>query len=196
MSVKRAIIGFKGIALAPVTTDTAESYVTGAGVALQFAGKMSHTAKESKQDLNYDDTLYAQVRDVSGEDVEITVAEVPMSQLEDMGLGTLDETTNTLEADFSPAAKTYAVRWIADTVDKFPTYFNYRVFELTGINYGNFASRADNATVCEVTIKGVFKRPQLASLKPWAMMQLKDDGSNQAACTAFLTATETKPVAP
>ncbi|HNX63134.1 MAG TPA: hypothetical protein PKN45_10880 [Candidatus Limiplasma sp.] len=196
MSVKRAIIGFKGLALAPVTTNTAESYVTSVGFALLHVGKMSHTVKESKQDLYYDDDLYAQPRNVSGEDVEITVAEVPLDQLEDMGLGVLDTTTNTLEADFSPAAKEYAMRWIADTVDGKPSYFNYRVFELTGISYGNFASRADNATVCEVTIKGVFKKPLLASLKPWAVMQLKDDGSNQAACTAFLTAAETKPVTP
>ena len=40
---------------------------------------------------------------------------------------------------------------------------------------------------------GVFKRPSMAGLAPWAVMQLKDDKSNQAKCTAFITAAETKP---
>ena len=39
----------------------------------------------------------------------------------------------------------------------------------------------------------MFKRPALASLRPYAVMQLADDRSNEAACTAFLTAAEQKP---
>lgn len=192
---KRAITGFRGIALASVTTDTLTSYVTDVGVALQHAGKMSRTAKESKQDVYYDDSLYAQLRDVSGEDVELRVAEVPMSQLETYGLGTYNAETETFEGNFSITGKSFALRCVTDTVAGLPFYFNYRVFELTGIRFDNFASKADSATVCEVIITGVFKKPQLASLAPWAMMQLKEDKSNEAACTAFLTAAETKPAA-
>lgn len=195
MSVKRAIIGFRGIALAPVTTDTLTSYVTGAGVALQYAGKMSRTAKESKQDVYYDDELYAQLRDVAGEDVELRVAEVPLAQLETFGLGTYDDTTETFEGNFAITGKSFALRCIVDTVAGLPFYFNYRLFELTGIRFDNFASKADKATVCEAILTGVFKKPQLATITPWAMMQLKEDRSNASACTAFLTAAETKPAA-
>ena len=58
--------------------------------------------------------------------------------------------------------------------------------------YKHFASKQANASVCEVILSGVFKKPQLATLKPWAVMQLKEDGSNATACNAFLTAAEVK----
>ncbi len=195
MAAKRAIIGFKGVALAPVTTDTIASYVTGAGTAIQYAGQMSRTVKESKTDIFYDDDLYAQLRNVSGEDVELRMAEVPFAMLETLGLGTYDAETETLEANFNITGKVFALRCVTDTVSGLPFYFNYRVFELTGIKFDNFATKKDSASVCEVILSGVFKKPQLATLKPWAVMQLKEDLSNQAACTAFLMAAETKPAA-
>ena len=47
--------------------------------------------------------------------------------------------------------------------------------------------------MCEVILTGVFKRPNLTSLAPWAVMQLKEDKSNQAKCTSFISAAENKP---
>ena len=187
---KRAIIGFKGIALAPITTDTILAYVTGAAVALQYAGQLNRTPKESKTDIYYDDDLYAQLRNVTGEDVELRVAEVPLSQMETFGLGVYDATADTLEADFNIVNKYFALRCVLDTVSALPFYLNYRVFEVTGVRFDNFVTKKDSPTVCEVIITGVFKKPQLATLKPWIAMQLKEDGSNQAACTAFLSAAE------
>ena len=67
---------------------------------------------------------------MSGEDVEIRVAEVPLERMAALGLGDYDEDTNTLEGDFSVAGKEYALRCVVDTVDHLPYYFNYRVFQL------------------------------------------------------------------
>ena len=175
--MRRAAIGFKGLALAPVTENSLTSYAASAGEALPYAGSMSRTAKESTTDLYYDDDLYAQIKNVSGEDVEIRVAEVPLERMAALGLGDYDEETNTLEGDFSVAGKEYALRCVVDTV----------------IRFDNFTTKQDSVTVCEVIITGVFKRPALPSLKPYAVMQLADDRSNEAACTAFLTDAETKP---
>ncbi len=193
MPKKRAATGFKGLALAHIIENSLTGYETEEGVALPFAGAMSRTAKESSTDLYYDDDLYAQIRNIAGEDVEIRVAEVDLKRMADLGLGTFDPTTQTLEADFSVPSKEYALRFVVDTVAGLPYYFNYRVFEMTGIKFDNFATKKDSITVCEVIITGVFKRPQLASLAPWAVMQLKEDKSNEAACTAFLTQEEVKP---
>lgn len=195
MNQKRAATGFKGMALAPVTTNTMTAYVTEAGEALPYAGSMTRTAKESVTDLYYDDDLYAQIKDVMGEDVEIRMAEVPLETMAKLGLGSFDSESETLEADFNAAGKEYALRFVVDTVSGLPYYFNYRLFQLTGIKFDNFSTKKDSVTVCEVILTGVFKRPSLAGIAPWAVMQLKEDKSNQAACTAFLTAAETKPKA-
>ena len=193
MGKKRAAIGFKGLALAPVEENTLTSYKTQAGEALPYAGSMNRTSKESSTDVHYDDELYAQIKNVSGEDVELRMAEVPLERMAALGLGDYDAEKQTLEADFNVEGKEYALRCVVDTVDNLPFYFNYRVFQLTGIRFDNFTTKKDSVTVCEVIITGVFKRPALPSLKPYAVMQLADDRSNEAACTAFLTAAETKP---
>ncbi|MEA5017028.1 MAG: hypothetical protein VB099_20970 [Candidatus Limiplasma sp.] len=193
MAKKRAATGFKGLALAPVVQNTLTAYETDEAEPLQFAGQMSRTAKESSTDLYYDDTLYAQIKDVTGEEVEIRVAEVPLKQMAAFGLGDYDETTETLEGEFSIPNKEYALRFVVDTVDGLPFYFNYRLFEMSGIKFDNFTTRKDSVTVCEVIITGVFKRPALPALAPWAVMQLKEDKSNLAACNAFLAEAEAKP---
>ena len=189
---KRAATGFKGIALAPVTENTLTSYKTSAAESLPYAGSMSRTSKESSTDLYYDDDLYAQIKNVMGEDVELHMA-VPLDRMADLGLGAYDETSDTLEADFNAAGKEYALRFVVDTVSGLPFYFNYRLFQLTGIKFDNFTTKQDSVTVCEVIITGVFKRPNMAGLAPWAAMQLKDDKRKPAPCTAYHPAAETKP---
>lgn len=192
---KRLLTGFSQLALAPVTENTLTSYKTGVGAALPNAGGMTRTAKESTTDLYYDDDLYAQIKDVKGEDVEIRLAEIDVNRLVELGLGTYDEATGVFEGEFNIAGKEFALRFAADTADGLPSYFNYRVFQLSGIKYDSHTTKKDSVTACEVIMTGVLKRPQLPGLAPWAMMQLKEDKSNLAACTAFLTAAETKPTA-
>lgn len=193
MAKKRAIIGFKGVALAPVTENSITAYDAGEAQAIPFAGSMTRTPKETTQDVYYDDDLYAQIRDVSGDDVEVRFAEIPLETLAELGLGTYDQSTGKLEADFNITGKTFAFRCVADTVDRLPMYFNWRVFDLTGIRFDNFATKGSSLAVCEVIMTGVFKRPQLASARPYVIRQPKDDGSDQAACDAWLAEAEKLP---
>lgn len=195
MAKKRAIIGFQGVALAPVTENSITAYKAESALSVQYAGSMSRTPKESTQDLYYDDDLYAQLREVSGDDVEVRFAEIPLATLAELGLGSYDEETGTLEADFSVSGKTYAFRCATSTVDGLPMYFNWRVFDLTGLRFDNFATRGSNLSVCEVIMSGVFRRPQLAGVSPYAVRQPKEDGSDLAACNAWLAAAETLPAA-
>lgn len=193
MGKKNAVTGFRGMMIAPVTENTLTSYKSAAAENLPFAGTMSRTGKESSTDLYYDDTLYAQVKEVAGEDVEIRIAEMNPAQMAELGLGEYDPTTGILEGDFNVPNKEYSLRFITDTVGRLPYYWNYRVLEMNGIKYDNFNTKKDSTEVCQVIITGVFKRPQMASVAPWARMQLKEDNSNEAACIAFLAAAEERP---
>lgn len=193
MPKKMAIIGLRGIALAPVTENTLLAYASGEAKALPFAGAMNRTAKEKKQDIYYDDNLYAQVNEVLGEDVEIRLGEVSLELLAELGLGDFDETKQMFEGDFSPKPTTYSLRCVEDTVDKAPYYFNWRVFELTGIRYDNFATKGDSVKVCEVIVTGTLKQPAMTGLKPYAIMRALEDGNNQAECDAFMKEGESFP---
>lgn len=190
---KRAIIGFKGVALAPVTEDSITAYKTGEAVGIAYAGSMSRTPKEVTQDLYYDDDLYAQLCDVSGDDVEVRFAEIPLAQLAELGLGVYDEETGTLEADFSVTGKTYAFRCVTNTVGGLPMFFNWRVFELTGLRFDNFATRGGTLSVCEVIMTGVFKRPKLAGAAAYAIRQPREDATDLSVCNSWIAAAETLP---
>ena len=196
MAKKKLIIGFKGIALSPVTENTILSYQSGAAEPLPYAGSMTRTPKENTQDFYYDDGLYAQLKEVLGEDVEIRVAEMDLADMAKYGLGNYDQETNKLEAAFTPKGDTYSVRCIADTVDKIPFYFNWRCFDLNGIRFDNFTTKGSSVTAAEVIITGIFKEPLLPTLEPWVVMSLKDDNSNQAECETFMAAGETLPKTP
>jgi hypothetical protein len=193
MAKKRAIIGFKGLALAPVTEDSIIAYESQAAEPLPYAGTMSRTPKESTQDLYYDDDLYAQIKDISGDDVEIRLAEMSLSDIAKYGLGTYDTLTRTLEADFNAKGEVYALRCICDTVDHLPYYFNYRVFEISNIRFDNFQTKGSSLSVCEVIVSGVFKRPKLPGLTPFAITCEAEDGANRDACLAFISQGEAFP---
>lgn len=195
MAKKKAIIGFKGVALAKVTKDTITEYEAEEAKAIPYAGSMTRTAKETTQDVFYDDALYSKISEHAGDDVEIRFGEMELELIGSLGLGAYDKETGTLEADFTPKGDTYALRCVADTVDHLPLYFNWRAFDLTGLRFDNFATKGSSIQVCEVIMTGVLRKPRLASAKPYAIRTPKEDGSDLAACDAWLAAAETLPKA-
>ena len=113
-----------------------------------------------------------------------------------LGLGDQDEETNTLEGDSTGSGgRARPAPWWTLVDHPGPTNTSTTAVPAHGHPglTDNFTTKQDSVTVCEVIITGVFKRPALPSLKPYAVMQLADDRSNEAACTAFLTAEESKP---
>lgn len=195
MAKKRAMIGFKGVALAPIIEDSLTAYKTEAATGIPYAGGMTRTPKETTQDFYYDDSLYAQQKDLTGEEVEIRFAEIPLEKLGELGLGVYDAETQTLEADFNVTGKSYSLRCVCNTVDSLPMYFKYRCFDLNSIKFDNFTTKGSSLAICEVIMTGIFKRPTMASIKPYVIKQPKDDGSDIAACDAWLAAAETLPAA-
>ena len=194
MAKKRAMVGFKGVALAEIEENSLTSYKTKAAVGIPYAGKMTRTPKETTQDFFYDDGLYAQMKDLTGEEVEVRFAEIPLEKLAELGYGKYDEEKRTLEADFNVVGKSYAFCCVCDTIDHLPYYFKWRVFDLNSIKFDNFSTKGSSLQICEVIVTGVFKRPTMMSAMPYVIKQPKDDGSDLAACDAWLAAAETLPV--
>ena len=91
--------------------------------------------------------------------------------------------------------RTYAFRCVTNTVDGLPMFFNWRVFDLTGLRFDSFSTRSGNPNVCEVIMNGVFRRPKLAGAAAYAIRQPKDDSAGLAACNAWIAAAETLPKA-
>ena len=194
MAKKKGIIGFKGLALAPIKTNTVTAYETETAIAIPYAGSMSKTPIESEQSFYYDDDLYAKNKNVSGMDVEIRVAEInPKTLAEDLGIGTYDEAKRAYESDFNVEGKEYALRCVCATLGGLPTYFCYRLFELSGVRFDNFTTKGESITLCEAILTGTLKRPALASALPQVQRDPMEDGSDIAQLDAWLAAAEKLP---
>lgn len=195
MAVKRAIIGLRGIAFSKVNQDDITGYKSEAAIALPWVGQLSKTPQSNTQKINYDDQLYATLKTNNGVDFELRLAEMDMETLELLGAGVYDAETGTFKHARDPQYGVWSIRGITDTVSGLPFYFNYRAADLTDVRYDNFATKGDNATVCEVIITGTFRLPVYAAAEDLIRMQLLEDKSNQAACDALITAAETLPEA-
>lgn len=192
MAKKRAIIGFSGIHLAPIKTNTDKEYTTEAGFPLPHAGSMSRTVKESSSEIYYDDVLYADVKETLGEEVEIKIGEAPIEILTKLGVG--EDKSGALECDLNITPKDYSLRCKADTVSKHPFYFKWRMFTLNSVRVDNLQTKSNGAQVAEVVLKGTITQPARIDVKAWALMELADDKSNEVACNKFLADAETMAV--
>jgi hypothetical protein len=181
------------VALAPVTQNDITGYACEGAEAMPYAGQLNLTPKASSQDIYYDDDLYARIQRVLGEEVELRLAEMPLKRMAELGMGTYDESTHTLEAAFTPVQREYSLRCVDDTIEGLPLFFKWRVFELSGIRIDNRKTMGDSAAVAEVVITGVFKNPTVPGLMPITIVEMAEDMSNAEAAAAFISAPETYP---
>ncbi|GHU80223.1 hypothetical protein AGMMS49992_33050 [Clostridia bacterium] len=193
---KDLMVGFKRVNLAPVVTNTTDAYVTEAAMSLPWAGKMSLTPKETSQDIYYDDDLYLTIKELRGYEVELRMAQIEFEVLQTLGLGTFDEDTNTFNENMQVVGGEYALRFVADTPDRLPFYYNFRSFKITEITPDSFATKTDSLTPNELIIKGSISSVLATGLSYKSIMKLLPNSSNLNACNAFLTDAETYPDTP
>lgn len=201
MHKKRAIIGFKDCLLMPVTKNDLMGYAAQEAqggdtiLHLHWAGQMTKTPKESTQDLNYDDALYASIRVYDGDEIEMRFAEMPLSHLEKLGLGSWNPDTQTFEArGFTPLTGPFSVRFITETVDELAFFWKYRLLEINGARFDNFQTKGSGSVqVCEFIIQGIVKKPRYRHAGPFAVRQMADDRSNEEQCYAFITGEDVLP---
>ncbi len=193
MAKKKAIIGFKGINLAPIVTDGISDYATEEAWPLPYAGSMTRTPKENNQDFHYDDDLYKSYRDISGEEAVITLGEADPTILEKLGLGKYNTEAKTFEGDFNLIGKSFSVRALTELIDGGYYLWKYRVFEVSSVRFGDFQTKGESLQISEVTITGTLKRPKAVGLKPYAIMEVEAGEEAGAAALAFLRDAETFP---
>ncbi len=191
MNKKMALTGLRGLALAPVTENTMTAYKSTAAKPLPSAGALNRTPKEKKQDIYYDDELYAQINKSLGEDAEIRLGEMTLAKLAELGLGTFDQESGVFEGRFTPKQGTYSLRGCSETIGGEVLCFNWRAFDLTGIRFDNFTTMGESAKVAEVIITGVFKKPAMPSVHEYAFMLGTEE--NKSDYEKFLNDGETFP---
>ena len=88
---KKALKGFSGLQIAPVTQNDLLAYITGELVAVVGAQSMTRDPQTSEWSIDADDGVYDSGTDWTGDNVTITLAELPLAMRATLGGSNYDE---------------------------------------------------------------------------------------------------------
>ena len=94
---KKALQGFSRLKLFPVIENTAGKYAVGQGFDLPNAQSMTKDTDSTESKIYADDMLYLNMKSWNGLNVTITLAEMELKMMADLGFGTYDDKTKTLK---------------------------------------------------------------------------------------------------
>lgn len=112
-SEKKALKGFRAARLWPVTTNSAEAYETGTMIPLPSAQGLTKDVSRSEYTIYADDGVYDSGSDYQYEDLEFTIAELPLEVEAQISGGTYDQTEKTYVFKNTDTAPEYAFGYAA-----------------------------------------------------------------------------------
>ena len=121
---KIALKGFCGARLWPITANNATTYTPGVMISLLGAQGLTKDVSRSEYTIYADDGVYDSGADFQYEDLELTLAELPLDIEAKIAGGTYDETDKTYTFKNTDVAPEYALGYAARRVDG-----EYRMFK-------------------------------------------------------------------
>lgn len=113
MSSKKALKGFCGARLWPVTCNDANAYTTGTMMALSGAQALTKEVKRNEYTIYADDGVFDSGADYQYEDLTLTLAELPLEAEAALSGGTYDAATGTYHFKNTDIAPEYALGYAA-----------------------------------------------------------------------------------
>lgn len=137
---KIALKGFCAARIWPVTTNNSTTYATGTMISLPSAQALTKDVSRSEYTIYADDGVYDSGADFLYEDLEFTVAELPLEIEAQLSGGTYDETEKTYLFKNTDVAPEYAYGYAARRVDGEYRMFKHYSMKLMSI-------KVDHATI-------------------------------------------------
>lgn len=155
------LMGFDRLKLFPIVKNEAAAYEVGTGVAVPHVQNMTKEADVSEQKVYADDTLYLNVINFNGLNVEITVAEMDLANWAQLGFGEYDEATKTLKWNPQGTNKEFGMTFRCLMANgKYRMYRFYR-FAVSTVTEGEMATKGEDAGVRPYTITGTLSQRAL-----------------------------------
>jgi len=155
-NAKKGLMGFSRCTLFPIVKNDATGYEVGAKRDLPYAQSMTKEADTSEQKVYADDSLYLNVVNFNGLNVEITLAEIGLQDMADLGFGDYDESTKTLTWNPQGSNKEYGITFRCLMANgEYRMYRMYR-FSISSITETETTTKGDSANVQSYVVKGNF----------------------------------------
>lgn len=154
MAEKIALQGFDRVKLFPITSNTTEAYTVGEGETLPWVQSMTKDPDTSENTVYADDTVYLNVTNFNGLNIELTVAEMSLELWGKLGFGEYDATTNTLEWNPQGQNKEYGMSFRCLQVDGSYRMYRFYRFTVNTITESETTTKGDTADIQPYLISG------------------------------------------
>ena len=148
--------GCRGVSLFPVLVNSTEAYAVGARIPLNEVMEMTKEADTNEIDIHADDRLYASVKTWLGMNATITVAELPLHMMAELGFGTYDAAANTLKWNPQGRNLEFAVTLRSPMLDGGYRMYKLYSFTVSEIRESGLRTRGNNTQVNTHQIIGTF----------------------------------------
>lgn len=158
MSTKQAIRGFKRLTFFPISKNTRTEYAVGEAISIESVQEMTKEDVKSENTIYADDTIYINLVDWSGQTVSITLAEMGLKKMADLGFGEFLEEKKEFKHNPQGLNKEFAVSFACEKANGEHRMFKYYNFVITEIKESAVKTKGGNGDIQPYTITGTFKR--------------------------------------
>lgn len=151
---KKALKGFSGLKVFPVTKNDGTGYTTGAGVAISGAQSLSRSPEKSEWKIFADDGIYDSGSDWQGDKITITLAELPMDLKKYFEGGDYDATSKIYTFKSISQAPELALAFKclqSDGTWKMVKFFSFKATSLKD----DYKTKGEGNDITPITIEGL-----------------------------------------
>jgi len=154
-SNKKALRGLSRVKLFPVVQNDFEGYETGEGFFIPEVQSMTRTADVSRNTIYADDGIYMELVEFNGLNLEITVAEISLERMAQLGFGEFDAETGVLDYDPQGQSLEFGLTFRALKADGNYRMYKMPIFMVTEVAESNLQTKGEGGNISSYIIKGV-----------------------------------------
>jgi phi13 family phage major tail protein len=157
---KIALRGFKRIKLFPIVEDSTTGYSVDAGFDIPEAQSMTQEADQNQTPIYADDTVYLNLTSFNGINSTITLAELSLPLIAQLGFGTVNG-DGVLEWDPQGVNKSYGVTFACLLADGNYRMYRFYNFMVTSVTEAGRTTKGGDNTITPYNVNGTFSSRKL-----------------------------------
>jgi len=159
-----ALRGFSRLSLFPVLENTEENYEAGERFALPHAQSMTREADVSRETIYADDGIYLDLKTWNGLRSTITLVEVTLPMMAQLGFGIYDEATDTLSWNPNGTNREFAMTFACERTDGEYRMYRMYSFVVNDVAEGSSSTMGESGGVNTYQLSGIFTGRKLDKL--------------------------------
>lgn len=161
---KIALQGFSRLSLFPVITNTVDEYEVGARFAVPNVQSMTKDPDTTTETIYADDAVYLELTAWNGLNSVITIAEMTLKMMADLGFGTYDEETQELKWNPQGQSREFAASFACLQANGEFRMFKMYSFTVSAVTESGIATKGGGGGINAYQLEGMFTARKIDGL--------------------------------